>query len=208
MLPSPLILLSHIKILILFYIFAFLLHIRITILLLLQYIIWFFTPTLIFFLLDYVLFYCTLSDILLPISVSPPFNFPLLCLSIAYTYNLSLLILQSHHFILSLLSSKYSLLTTIPDKGLSPKRRIIKFFFKFTYLHLDHYFRRFLYSNEECLERSKMSCWTALHVSWKWNYGGLKFMLEEAFCVLHMRNELFPIFDRLYFQTVEGGIRG
>ena len=40
-----------------------------------------------------IFFYCTLSDIVLPISVSPLFNFPLLCLSIAYTYNLSFLIL-------------------------------------------------------------------------------------------------------------------
>ena len=39
-----------------------------------------FTPLPFFFLLDYVSFYCTLSDIFLPISVSPPFNFPLLCL--------------------------------------------------------------------------------------------------------------------------------
>ena len=54
-----------------------------------------------------ILFYCTLSNIFLPISMSPPFNFPLLCLSIAYAYNLSFLILQSHHFILSLLFSKY-----------------------------------------------------------------------------------------------------
>ena len=43
--------------------------------------------------------------IFLPISVSSPFNFPLLCLSIAYAYNLFFLILQSHHFILSLLFS-------------------------------------------------------------------------------------------------------
>ena len=98
------------------------------ILLLLQYITWF-LPLPFFFYLDYVSFYCTLSDIVLPISVSPPFNFPLLCLSIACAYNLSFLILQSHHFILSLLFSKYFLLTTIPDKGLSPKRHIIKFFF-------------------------------------------------------------------------------
>ena len=82
-----------------------------------------------FFRLDYVsFFYCTLSDIVLPISVSPPFNFPLLCLSIAYAYNLSFLILQLHHFVLSLLFSKYFFLTTIPDEGLSLKRRIIKIF--------------------------------------------------------------------------------
>ena len=41
------------------------------------------------------------------------------------------------------------------------------------------------------MERSKMSYCTKFHVSWKWNYGGLKFMFEEAFCVLRMRNELF-----------------
>ena len=86
-----------------------------------------------------IFFYCTLSDIFLPISVSPPFNFPLLCLSIAYAYNLSFLILQSHHFILSLLFSKYFFLTTIPDEGISPKRRIIKIFSLNLHIsHLDH----------------------------------------------------------------------
>ena len=76
----------------------------------------------------------------LPISVSPPFNFPLLCLSIAHAYNLSFLILQSHHFILYLLFSKYFFLTTIPDEGLSPKRRIIKIF-SLNLHHLDHVLR-------------------------------------------------------------------
>ena len=93
-----------------------------------------------FFHLNYVVFlYCTLSDIFLPISVSPTFNFPLLCLSIAHAYNLSFLILQSHHFILYLLFSKYFFLTTIPDEGLSPKRRIIKNFSLNLHIwHLDH----------------------------------------------------------------------
>ena len=93
-----------------------------------------------FFRLVYVsFFYCTLSDIFLPISVSPPFNFPLLCLSIAYAYNLSFLILQSHHFILSLLFSKYFFFSIIPDEGLSPKHRIIKIFsLNLHILHLDH----------------------------------------------------------------------
>ena len=99
----------------------------------------FYPPPPFFFRLDYVFFYCTLSDIFLPISVSPPFNFPLLCLSIAHTYNLSFLILQSHHFILYLLFSKYFFLTTIPDEGLSPKRRIIKIFSLNLHIsHLDH----------------------------------------------------------------------
>ena len=44
-----------------------------------------------------------------PSSVSPLFSFPLLCLSIIYAYNLSFLILQSHHFILSLLFSNFSI---------------------------------------------------------------------------------------------------
>ena len=94
-----------------------------------------------FFRSDYVsFFYCTLSDIFLPISVSPPFNLPLLCLSIAYAYKLSFLVLQSHHFILPLLFFlKYFFLTTIPDEGLSPKRRIIKIFSLNLYIsHLDH----------------------------------------------------------------------
>ena len=39
-------------------------------------------------------------------------------------------------------------------------------------------------------KKSKMSYCTTLHVSWKWNYGGLKFMFAEAFCVVRMRNEL------------------
>ena len=89
-----------------------------------------------FFCLDFVFFYGSLSDIFLPISVSPPFNFPLLCLSIAHAYNLSFLILQSHHFILYLLFSKYFFLTTIPDEGLSPKRRIVKIFS--LNLHISH----------------------------------------------------------------------
>ena len=92
-----------------------------------------------FFHLDYVLFYCTLSNIFLPISVSPPFNFPSLCLSIAHAYNLSFFILQSHHFILSLLFSKYFFLTTIPEEGLSLKRCIIKnFSLNLHTSHLDH----------------------------------------------------------------------
>ena len=94
-------------------------------------------PPLFFFRLDYVSFYCTLSDIFLPISVSPSFKLsltlPFYCLCI----QLVILILQSHHFILSLLFSKYPFLTTIPDEGLSPKHRIIKFFFKFTYFALE-----------------------------------------------------------------------
>ena len=127
---------SHIYIL--FCIFAFLLHIRITISLLLQYIRWFLPPVFLSFRLC-IFFYCTLSDIFLPISVSLPFNFPLLCLSIAYAYNLSFLILQSHHFILSLLFSKYFVLTTIPDEGISSKRRIIKTFSLYLHIsHLDH----------------------------------------------------------------------
>ena len=43
-----------------------------------------------------------------------------------------------------------------------------------------------------------MSYCTTLHVSLKGNYGGLKFMFEEHFRVLWMRNELLFIFDRLY----------
>ena len=63
----------------------------------------------------------------------------LLCLSIAYAYNLSFIILQSHHFILSLLFSKYFFLTTIPDEGLSPKHGIIKIFSLNLHIsHLDH----------------------------------------------------------------------
>ena len=77
----------------------------------------------------YVSFYCTLSDIFLPISVSPPLNFPLLCISIAYANNLSFFILQSHHFILSLLVLKYFFFTAIPDE-------LSIFFFKFTYFAL------------------------------------------------------------------------
>ena len=98
-----------------------------------------FTPVYLSFRLCILFFYCTLSDIFLSISVSPPFNFPLLCLSIAYVCSLSFLILQTHHFILSLLFSKYFFLITIPDEGLSPKRCIIKFFsLKLHISHLDH----------------------------------------------------------------------
>ena len=46
-----------------------------------------------------------------------------------------------------------------------------------------------------------MSYCTTLHVSWKWNYGSLKFMFKEAFCVLHMCKELFSVFDLLYLMT-------
>ena len=134
MLPSPLILLSHIQIL--FYIFVFY-SIFASPFYYCYNILMVFTPPPFFFRLDYVSFYCTFSDIFLPISVSPLFNFPLLCPSVAYAYNLSFLILQSHHFILSLLFLKYFFLTIIPDEGLSPKRRIIEiFFFKFTYFAL------------------------------------------------------------------------
>ena len=51
------------------------------------------------------------------------------------------------------------------------------------------------------MERSKMRYCTTLHVSWKWNYGGLKFIFKEAFCVLRMRNERFFIFERLCLVT-------
>ena len=55
-----------------------------------------------------------------------------------------------------------------------------------------------------------MSYHTTLHVSWKLNYGGLKFIFEETFCVLHVRNELFLIFNRLYLMThvLSGGGKG
>ena len=46
---------------------------------------------------------CTLLDIFLPLSLSPPPIFPLLCVSVIYINNLSFLILQSHYYILSLL---------------------------------------------------------------------------------------------------------
>ena len=131
------VLLSHIKIL--FYIIAFLLHIRIIILLLQRYVVCF-SP---FFHLDYVSFW----DIFLPISVSPPFNFPLVCLSIVYAYNLYFVILQSHHFILSLLFLKFfPFSTTITDEGLSPKCRIFKFFPKFTYFALGSLISRIIVS--------------------------------------------------------------
>ena len=36
---------------------------------------------------------------------------------------------------------------------------------------------------------------------WKWNYRDFNFIFEEAFRVMRMRNELFSIFDQLYFMT-------
>ena len=39
--------------------------------------------------------------------------------------------------------------------------------------------------------KKKVNHGTTLHVSWKWNYGGLKFMLDDAFRVLRMRHALF-----------------
>ena len=54
--------------------------------------------------------------------------------------------------------------------------------------------QKWIHRNKERMERSKMSHCTTLHVSWKWNYAGLKFMFEEAFCVLRIRDELFFIF--------------
>ena len=45
--------------------------------------------------------------------------------------------------------------------------------------------------NDERMKKSKMSRCTTLHFSWKWNYGGLKFMFEETFCRLFMRT-FFP----------------
>ena len=91
-----------------------------------------------FFRLDYVFLLHPFGYLSPYLSVSP-FNFPLLCHSIAHAYNLSFLILQSHHFILYLLFSKYFFLTTIPDEGLSSKRRIIKIFSLNLHIsHLDH----------------------------------------------------------------------
>ena len=60
-----------------------------------------------FFHVDYVSFCYTFSDIFLSLSISPSFNFALLCLSVIYAYILSFLILQSNHFILSLLFSNF-----------------------------------------------------------------------------------------------------
>ena len=79
--------------------------------------------------LDYV-YFCLLHPFgyLSPYLSVSPFQLSFTLPFYAYTYNLSFLILQSHHFILSLLFSKYFFLATIPDEGLSPKRRIIKFF--------------------------------------------------------------------------------
>ena len=49
------------------------------------------------------------------------------------------------------------------------------------------------------MERGEMSYCTTLHVFWKWNCGGLKFMFEVAFCV-HAKRDFFH-FDRLYLLT-------
>ena len=84
-LPSPFILLSHIYI---FFTSLWFYSIFASPLYFCHNILYDFTP-LFFFHLYYVSFYFTLSDIFLPISVSPPFNFPLLCLSVAYMYCLS-----------------------------------------------------------------------------------------------------------------------
>ena len=65
-----------------------------------------------FFRLDYILFLLHPFGYLSPYLSVSPFQ---LSLTLAHAYNLSFLILQSHHFILSLLLSKYFFLTTIPD---------------------------------------------------------------------------------------------
>ena len=61
--------------------------------------------------------------------------------------------------------------------------------------------QKLIHRNEERMERSKMNHCATLHASWRWNYGGLKVNVEEAFCVLQMRNELFFIFDWLHLVT-------
>ena len=82
-----------------FYVIAFLLHIRITMLLLLRYIICFlfvgFFFLFFFFHSDYVSFCYTLPDIFLSLSVSPPFNFPLLCF-LLFTHTTCLFSFSNH----------------------------------------------------------------------------------------------------------------
>ena len=59
-----------------------------------------------------------------------------------------------------------------------------------------------MHRNKERMERTEMKYCTTLHVSSKWNYGGLKFMFGEAFCVLFIHNEHFFISDQFYLVTV------
>ena len=119
-----------------FYVIVFLLHIRITILLLIRYIIH--HPSLFFSFFFLSLRLCLI--LLHPfgyrspsLNILPPFNFPLLCHSIIYVYNLSFLILQSHNFILSLLFSSFSIPNHHTWQRAKPKPRILNFFSKFLY---------------------------------------------------------------------------
>ena len=105
---------------------------------LLQYIRWFLPPPF-FFRLDYVSFFTAPFGIFFSLSQCHPFQLsltlPFYCLRVQLVFSH----LQSHHFISSLLFSKYFFLTTIPDEGPSPRRRIIKIFSLNLHIsHLDH----------------------------------------------------------------------
>ena len=65
--------------------------------------------------------------------------------------------------------------------------------------------QNWIHRNKERMERSKMSYCIKLHVSWKWNYRGLKSIFEEAFCVLRMLDELFFYFLSGYDSCVVCG---
>ena len=90
-----------------------------------------------FFRFNYVFFYCTLSDIFLPISVSPLFNFSLLCfLLLMHT---TCLFSSSNHITSSYICYFQNIFSSPPYLTLSPKRRIIKIFSLNLHIsHLDH----------------------------------------------------------------------
>ena len=90
---------------------------------------------------NYLSIYYTLLNMFLPLSVSSPLIFPLLCLSISYVYNLPFLILQSHRFILSLLFFNH-FHSQPPFLRKSYARNIVFLTFSLNVhiLHLDRYF--------------------------------------------------------------------
>ena len=61
--------------------------------------------------------------------------------------------------------------------------------------------QKWIHRHKERKERSKMSYCTTSRVSWKWNYRGLTFMFEEAFCVLRMHNAYLSFLIGLYLVT-------
>ena len=58
-----------------------------------------------------------------------------------------------------------------------------------------------IHRNKERTERIKMNYCITVHVSWKWNYGGLKFILEEAFVYCACATSFFSFWSVVSYDS-------